>query len=140
MATADLVEPLSADDRLWLERAESHILSLLTSKLGDVSLSRGPNDLALVQQALDGAAVRRGDDLGQQCLGVVLGNVFDGSTEMKWAMVTNDYGRLMALHSSRLGFTLYPLQMIVKRVESGERFEVAALYQSFVHDLGLRPA
>jgi hypothetical protein len=140
LATQDTVQTPSDDHRVWLRQAEDHVLGLLRRHLGDVSLNRREADLNLVQRALDGGFVGRGDELELQCLGVVLGNVFDATTEMKWAEVTNEYGRLLALHAPRIGVTLYPVQMIGNRVEDGRSVDVPALYRSLVHDLALSPA
>ncbi len=67
----------------------------------------------------------------------MLGNVFTARTEFRWASVTNEYGLLLAIHSNRAGFTLYPITMIAKRIEDGRHIDVPALYRSLINDLGL---
>ena len=56
---------------------------------------------------------------------------------MKWAVVTNEFGRNVAVHDPGIGFTLYPVQMIAKRVEDGREVRVSDLYRGFVADLGI---
>jgi hypothetical protein len=140
MAAPDVVEQPSDEDREWLRKAEAHILALFERRLGEANFFHDRADLALAQRAMDAKVITSADELEMQCVGVVLGNVFDALTEMKWAMVTNSYGRLLALHAPRIGFTLYPMQMIIKRVRSGQKFDVPSLYLSFVNDLALQPA
>jgi hypothetical protein len=135
----DQVSPLTEDDWDWLHRAEEHVLQLLGERYGDVSLTHTETDLHLAQRLINDKAVTREQTLELQCLGVVLGNVFASQTSMKWAVVSNEFGTMMALHSSAIKFSLYPLTMISKRMEGGRKVDIPQLYDSFVADLGLSP-
>jgi hypothetical protein len=133
----DQVRNPSKDDRDWLGRAEQHILGLLRKQYSEVALDHTEKDLHLAQRLLDDKAVGRKHALELQCLGIVLGNVFAANTSMQWARVVNEFGDQLALHSREIGFTLYPLTMISKRVEDRRQVDMPALYRSFVADLGL---
>jgi hypothetical protein len=136
---SDDIQPPSDDDWDWLRRAEAHILQFLRDHYGDVNLDHAEADLHLAQRVIDDKAVRTTDTLELQCLGVVLGNVFATHTSMQWAFVSNEFGNMLALHSKKNAFTLYPLTMISKRVEDGRKIDIPLLYHSFVSDLGLSP-
>jgi len=133
----DEIRSLADEDKVWLQRAESHLLTLLHTHYGNVSLTHSEPDLLIAQRLLDDGVVRKKDILEMQCLGVVLGNVFASNTSMKWARVLNEYGDMLALHSDQIRFTLYPLTMISKRVEESRVVDMPALYRSFKSDLGL---
>lgn len=139
MASDDISE-LSSDDLTWLKQAEQHILKILQIEFGLVTLNHQITDLELAQNAIDAGLSGPKDLLELQCLGVILGNVFVAQTEMNWARVNNEYGDLIAIHAPRIGFTLYPFQMISKRVEDRREINIPRLYESFVNDLALRPA
>ena len=133
----DEVYPLSDTDWDWLRRAEQHIFQLLKDRYGDVSLNHTEADLQLAQRLIDDKAVNRKQILELQCLGVLLGNVFAAQTSMQWAVVSNEFGTMLALHSPEIGFTLYPLTMISQRVEDNRKVNIPTLYHSFIADLGL---
>jgi len=134
---SDKVEQPPTDDTRWLAAAEKHILGVLRARYGDVRLDHTESDLGLAQKLVDDGAVSATQALELQCLGVVLGNVFVAQTTMKWAIVTNNYGTLLAIHDHGIGFTLYPLSMISKRIEDGRSVNIPLLYSGFVADLNL---
>lgn len=127
----------SDSDWRWLRRAEEHILELLRQHYGEVLLDHTEADLHLAQRLVAEEVVSRDQDLELQCLGVVLGNVLATRTSMQWAVVTNEYGTMLALHSTAIRFTLYPLTMISKRLQQRREVDIPGLYRSFVDDLGL---
>jgi hypothetical protein len=91
----DTVEALLEEDRAWLARSEQHALALMRRCLGDnLSLGHTEADLEQIQFMLDDKVfdqVDRSYDL--PAFAVVLGNVFDARASMKWAAVTNEFGR-----------------------------------------------
>ena len=138
-AVPDEVRPHSEEELVWLRQAEEHILQLLREHYGTAKLDRSFKDLELAQRLVDDAVVGENDELELQCLGVVLGNVFAATTSMQWAVVSNEWGTMLALHSSAISFTLYPLTMISKRIRDNRDVDIPALYRSLANDLGLLP-
>jgi len=63
-----------------------------------------------------------------QCLGVVLGDAFVQELEMEWVMVEDEYGRNPAARLPGTSIILYPLTMISKRIERGEKVDVFDLF------------
>jgi len=134
---SDTVDPPSAKHIEWLTNAEQHILHILRKNYGDVRLDHTEADLRLGQRLIEDGVLDASQTLELQCLGGVLGNVFAAQTSMHWAVVTNNYGTLLAIHDAGIGLTLYPLQMISQRIEDGREVDMPLLYRSFVSDLSL---
>lgn len=63
-----------------------------------------------------------------QSLGIVLGDAFVQELKMEWIMVEDDYGRDPALRLPGTSVIMYPLTMISKRIERGERVDVFELF------------
>ncbi len=134
---SDKVEPPPQDNVKWLASAEQHILSILRDNYGAIQLDRTEADLLVGQRLVDDQVFDAQQLLEWQCLGVLLGNVFAAQTSMQWAAVTNNYGMLLALHDPGIAFTLYPIQMISQRAESGRVIDIPQLFRSMVDDLNL---
>jgi hypothetical protein len=132
----DKVSPPSDEQWDWLRRAEQHILYLMKSHYAGVTLNHSVDDLTHAQQMIDDQVVKRTDVLEQQCLGVVLGNVFAATTMYRWAEVTNEYGTMLALCCTESGLTLYPLTMISKRMEDRREVDLPQLYSSLAEIRG----
>jgi len=133
----DEIHPPSDKDRIWLRQAEDHILQVLRQRYGDVTFVRSEADLRLLQRLLDDEVVRPDQVLELQCMGVVLGNVFDKHTSLRWSVVANEFGTQLSLHEPEKGFTMYPLTMISKRVSAERSLEMVPLFRSFVDSLGV---
>jgi hypothetical protein len=63
-----------------------------------------------------------------QCLGIVLGDAFVQDLGMEWIMVEDEYGRDPAVRMPNTTIILYPLTMISKRIERGEKVDVFELF------------
>jgi len=133
----DEVKPLSKKDETWLQQAEQHILQVLQAHYGNCEFTYTERDLVLVQRLIDDGFIKSDQLLEQQCLGVVLGNVFTHQTRMRWSVVTNDFGTLIAIYDAKIKFTLYPITMISQRMDDRRKIDMPALYKSFVADLSL---
>ena len=121
----DSVEPLSENEQQWLAAMEQHALGRMRGYLGDnLQLNRMEADLDQIQFMLDDGVFDADGSEDLDAFGVVLGNVFHACTSMKWAVVTNEFGRNIAVHDPGIGFTLYPVQMIAKRVQDGREVRV----------------
>jgi hypothetical protein len=63
-----------------------------------------------------------------QCLGIVLGDAFVQDMGMEWIMVEDEYGRDPAVRLPNTTIILYPMTMISKRIERGDKVDVFELY------------
>ncbi len=125
----------------WLGQAEERINNYLYEyyfdEEGEGSLDHSERDLAKAQKVLENECFGPGQEAALLSLGAVLGNVFTANTPMQWSVVTNEFGTNLGLRHPETGFVLYPLSMIVKRVEQGRVVDIPALYRSLVSDLNL---
>jgi Domain of unknown function (DUF3806) len=139
----DTFRPPSEDELAWLRQAEERINDFLYEyyfdEEGEGRLDHSEADLGKAQEVLENEGFGPEQELELVSLGAVLGNVFAANTPMRWAVVTNEFGTNLGLRHPETGFVLYPLWMIVKRVEQGRAVDIPALYWSFVRDLGLAP-
>lgn len=63
-----------------------------------------------------------------QCLGIVLGDVFVQEMKVEWVMVEDESGRDPAVSLPGTSIIAYPLTMISKRVERGEKVDVFDMF------------
>ena len=135
----DQVSHPTAEDVDWLDAMLRHAEGLLDSVAPACHFQGSAFDLALALKILE-IIVGKTDDLSLQALGVVLGNVFVTQNAMRWSVVTNDFGALLAVHHDATGVTLYPVTMIQKRVHDRRHVDIPQLYHALVHDFGFKSA
>jgi len=80
-------------------------------------------------RALLEANVFRADQTYElQSMGIVLGDVFVQDMGFHWVIVEDEYGRDPAIRYAETSVILFPLTMIAKRIEAGEKVNVFDLY------------
>jgi hypothetical protein len=67
-----------------------------------------------------------------QCLGITLGDALVQKLGLRWIEVEDDFGSDPALKFGDTSIIIFPLTMISKRIEDGEKVEVFELYNKFV--------
>ena len=88
-------------------------------------------------RALLAANVFRSDQAYElQSMGIVLGDVFVQDMGFHWVIVEDEYGRDPAIRYAETSVILYPLTMISKRVEAGEKVDVFDLYNGVAAHAG----
>ncbi len=63
-----------------------------------------------------------------QCMGVILGDVFVQEMKMEWIIVEDAYGRDPAVKMPGTSVMVFPVTMISKRIERGEKVDVFDLF------------
>ncbi len=63
-----------------------------------------------------------------QSMGVVLGDAFVQELKMEWVIVEDSQGRDPAVRVPTTSIIIYPLSMISKRIERGEKVDVFDLF------------
>jgi hypothetical protein len=96
--------------------------------LGQRIRARSKDELGLLQRLLDERFVRESDVLGQQALGVALGNILATELRLTWVVVDDEYGHSRALRYRKADDLFFPVTMISKRIGTGQRVDVRALY------------
>jgi Domain of unknown function (DUF3806) len=84
--------------------------------------------LGTIRAILQGNAFKPNQTYELQCLGIVLGDAFVQELKMEWVMVEDDHGRDPAVRLPGTSIILFPLTMISKRVERGEKVDVFDLF------------
>ena len=64
--------------------------------------------------------------------GTVLGDALCGSLSMQWVRVDDDYGSDLALRLGDTSLTVFPRDMVVKRVEQDEHPDLQHLHDGVV--------
>jgi hypothetical protein len=70
-----------------------------------------------------------------QCLGVVLGDAFVQELGMEWVIVADEFGRNASVRMPGTTIILFPLTMISKRVERGEKVDVFDVFNRAAEDV-----
>ena len=84
--------------------------------------------LGSIRALLDANAFQPNQTYELQCLGIVLGDAFVQELKMEWVMVDDEGGRSPAVRLPGTNIILYPLTMISKRVERGDKVTVFDLF------------
>jgi hypothetical protein len=85
---------------------------------------RAAGKLGIIRAILDRNQFKPTQTYELQCLGIVLGDAFVQDLKMEWVMVENESGRDPAVRLPKTTIIMFPLTMISKRVERGERVDV----------------
>jgi hypothetical protein len=84
--------------------------------------------LGLLRALLSQGIFKKEQTFELQCMGVVFGDVFVQELGMQWIVVADEYGRDPALRLPNTDIIIYPLTMISKRVEQGEKVDVFDMF------------
>ncbi len=122
-----ITEP-TEDDITRLARQVLVVDQLAQAQLGR-ALAQDRADLALIQALLDAGVPAPTQTYELQCLGVVMGTLLvDALDGVDWVIVEDEYGRDPAMRYLQTSLLIFPLTMISKRVEAGERVVVEELF------------
>lgn len=105
------------------------------SRFGNAALSGRLPDLDLLQRLVDAGGIGRDETFHLQSLGLVLGEVLVSELGFHWVIVEDKYGRDLAVKFKDTSVLVFPLTMISKRVERGERPDVRHIFESAKKDL-----
>ncbi len=117
------------DEQLHTWRSAAH--ELVTSVLGRPRLMGNEQDFQVIQELLDNEARNTYDDDALHGLGVIFGDHLAQKLDMQWVTSEDSiWGSTPALTYGDLKLVLYPADMILKRVERSESFDVIELFNS----------
>jgi hypothetical protein len=120
-------KPLNSGDRDRLAAARSWLKGHFThdadAKYGSVEAK-----LRLLEAILDAGWVEPHETWKLQALGIGFGDALEQELGLKWAAVEDSDGRDPALAWPSTTLLCFPLTMISKRVETGERVDVVELF------------
>ncbi len=124
-----MIEAPTPDDlqqiALSLVHARQAIVDILHAEL-DGSKS----DLDLIQRALDSGVIDAEAEYTIHALGIAFGKVFvNAEPDYDWWMIDDEYGRDPAVRYLQSSLTFHPQDMLIKRIERGEKVDVTELYE-----------
>jgi len=117
-------------DLLDSERAEAQrreVMELARRHIGP-PLTRGLEDLRILQTIVDRELLESDDTFALQALGVVLGDVMVEQLPLEWVIVKDEHGRSRAVRYRDTIHVFFPVTMISRRLEGGAAVDVQALY------------
>lgn len=102
----------------------------------DEDLDGTHNDLELIQRVLDQGLVEPEATYTLQAFGLAFGRVFlNEFPDYDWWMVEDEHGRDPAIRYKETSLLVFPMTMISKRIEDGEPFDVAELFDGLAKQL-----
>ncbi len=94
------------------------------------------DDLPRLQRILDSGSIQPEATTELQCLGLAFGKVFvENNDGYDWWMAEDEYGRDACVRYGETSLLAFPQTMLSKRVEDGEKFDVADLYHGLVEQI-----
>jgi len=70
-----------------------------------------------------------------QCMGVILGDIFVLENNFRWVIAEDHYGRTPAIVHNNEQLTFFPVTMISKRIERGEKVDIVKLYRKLCNQI-----
>jgi hypothetical protein len=122
------VTSLSDADSQRLRDQRAVVEKYLGDESSRTKYKTAPGKLGTIRAILDGNVFKPNETHKLQCLGVVLGDAFVLDLRMEWVMVDDGQGRDPALRLPGTSVLLFPLTMISKRIERGEKVDVFDLF------------
>jgi Domain of unknown function (DUF3806) len=86
--------------------------------------------LNLLEAILDAESIKPHEAWKLQSLGVTFGDALAQKLGFVWILIEDEQGRDPALHNPGTTNICYPLTMISKRIERGERVDVRSLFDA----------
>ena len=118
---------LSPEERKRLDQQRAVIASAVRQKYGALTLSKTNKDLPILQQLIDDKVFKKSQTYELQSLGVVFGDVLASELDLRWVMITDEYGSDPTLRYKNTSININALTMISKRVEGDESVDVFSL-------------
>jgi len=128
-AAETITEPSSADKE-GLARQMVVVQDLLAERWPDARLHGTAADLVLLQRLLDSGRLKADQTYELQCVGIAFSVVLAKEAGLHWVIVEDGYGRDPTIQYRNSSLILFPLTMISKRVERGERVDLSRLSEA----------
>ncbi len=84
--------------------------------------------VGIIRAILQADVFKRNQTYELQCLGIILGDALVQEMGMEWIMVEDEYGRDPAIRMPKTTIIVFPMTMILKRVERGDKVDVFELF------------
>ena len=122
------VEALSSIDLKYMQDQRDYIDQTARRHIGTQLNGEKDHDLRLLQKLLDQQLVKPENRKGLQAMGVILGDHLKREENLKWIIYIDKYGRSRALAIPERDEVIFPITMISRRAEVGNKVNVDAIY------------
>lgn len=129
LADTSRVEALSSIDLKFMQDQRDFIDDVARRQLGLQLRDENDHDLRLLQALLDRQVVDQDNIRGLQAMGVILGDSLKRKEGLNWVIYVDKYGRSRALAVPGQDEVIFPITMISRRAEVGNRVNVNEIYQ-----------
>ncbi len=126
------ISDLSFVDRQYMDNQRLTLDDLARMNIGRQFNGNKEQDLALLQLLLDRKLVRETQKRELQAMGVIMGDHLARELNLHWVIYEDKLGRSRALRYKESDNYLFPMTMISRRREAGNRSPVADIYQRAV--------
>jgi hypothetical protein len=126
---------LSAEDRARLEQQRNLVLAVIKQRYGTPTLTGSKADLPVLQRLLDEKVFAKTQTYELQSLGVVFGDVLASEFQMRWIIVTDEFGTGPTLRFMDTTLQINALTIVSKRVERDEEVDLAQFLRIIGPDL-----
>lgn len=126
-ANADVTfNQLSHDVARSMDKQREFVSDLVKKTLPGKSLIQSASDFAIIQRIVNQKVLRSDQTWELQALGVCFGDALaTQNPDLKWVLVTDEYGTDPTLRYKNTSLQINALTMISKRVERGEAVNIA---------------
>ena len=118
----------SEADRGRLDDQRAVVEKYLADDSSRAKYKTAAGKLGTIRAILDGNVFNPNQTYELQCLGIVLGDAFALEFGLEWVTVEDEHGRDPAMRLPGTSIILFPLTMISKRIERGEKVDVFDLF------------
>lgn len=122
------VTGLTGEDEQRLRDQRAVVEAFLKNDDSKQKYQTAAGKVGTIRALLDAGVFNRDQRYELQCLGIVLGDAFVQELRMEWIMVEDQYGRDPAVRMPGTSIILFPLTMISKRMERGEKVDVFEVF------------
>jgi hypothetical protein len=114
---------LEESERIWIEEARNWVKGHFTED-EDEKYSTIEGKLRVVATILEQQWVEPSETWKLQSLGIAFGDALAQQLMLEWVTIEDEFGRAPAVNYPGTSVLAYPLTMISKRVERGDRVDV----------------
>lgn len=123
------VEALSPLDLKYMQDQRDFIDQTARRHLGSQLNGEKGHDLRLLQKLLNRQIVSRENRQGLQAMGVILGDHLKREEGLRWIIYIDKYGRSRSLAVPAQDEVIFPITMISRRAEVGNKVNVEDIYK-----------
>jgi hypothetical protein len=120
---------LSAIDRQFMDEQRSRV-EALANRLGRRLSGSPERDLDTLQVIIDRRWIEPEDQLTQQAMGVVFGDLLAKDLGFNWVVYRDRAGRNRALRYRQEDIFIFPMTMLSRRISAGAELNVTDLYNT----------